>query len=383
MRSGGPLAVRLYPKDLADSTLQMDVTTQVSNLRWETQLHGGFTKASFHLVCGTDQAWLWYNRLAIWKRLVISENASVWWEGEVQRAELIKDGVDVAAFGYWASLRNIPHMNYAGATPAVFTYNANEHADDIIKDVLTQSCPLISADQSNIDDPGLIVATAADPLSWDDKYPQDIIIDLAPIGDNVNYNPWWFAVWEGRVPWFKEQVLTQVNWMVRMADFTPAGFRMIRDIGEFASGVYALYRAAGILTRTATATDAAVESDNRRKVVVVSDLGEVDAAVATTKRDTELLRRKNIQQVGQMEIQGTVMDTYGKPCPLWRVRAGQVIRVVDLVPASAGLTTVVADKLSTFYIRHTAYDVDGNTLRIEPETLGPNLARQLSEGGLA
>jgi len=50
---------------------------------------------------------------------------------------------------------------------------------------------------------------------------------------------------------------------------------------------------------------------------------------------------------------------------LWRVRAGDVIRIQDLVPATAATPTL--DDVRTFYIMETEYEADTNTLIVQPD----------------
>ena len=388
----GDLTVRLYPKDVALTTLEADITADVFNLRFTTQLNGGYGECTFHYAGGSDKAWQWYDRFARWKRVQVREPAwevnglgyrpAYVWEGQVEDVELILGGVNVTALGYWATAWYDPHMDLAAAPPAPYTYNANETAEDIIKDVLTRSCPLIAADQTHVDDPGLVIATAADPLSWGDTYPGDIVLEIARHGDAANDHRWWFAVWEDRIPWFKEEAVSAVTWNARLSDFAPMGFSLRKGPRDFASQVYALYLAAGVLTRTNLASDADVEGDQRQKTYVVSNLGEVDSGVATQRRDTELAWRKSIHPQGRFTLDGLVYDAYWNPRPLWRVRAGDVIRIADLVPDSAGLSAVTLDRLRTFFVRRTQYDFDHHTLTIDPDVLTPSLAMQLVKEGL-
>ena len=50
---------------------------------------------------------------------------------------------------------------------------------------------------------------------------------------------------------------------------------------------------------------------------------------------------------------------------MWRVRAGEVIRIQDLVPNSAA--TPALDDVRTFYIMQTEYDATSNQLTIQPD----------------
>ena len=77
-----------------------------------------------------------------------------------------------------------------------------------------------------------------------------------------------------------------------------------------------------------------------------------------------------------------VLDADRAPTPLWRVRAGDVIRIDDLVPASADLDAVTLDGLRTFHIVETEYDHLSNTLRLQPDLSQRTLARVLQRAGI-
>ncbi len=76
-----------------------------------------------------------------------------------------------------------------------------------------------------------------------------------------------------------------------------------------------------------------------------------------------------------------VKDGNGIKYPSSYVRAGDVIRIDDLVPTTGDLSTVTLDSLRTFYLIETEYDLDRRELRIVPDTdnmrLDAILARRL------
>ena len=61
--------------------------------------------------------------------------------------------------------------------------------------------------------------------------------------------------------------------------------------------------------------------------------------------------------------------------PLWNVRAGQVLRIADLIPYSAAAAEL--DALRTFYIIETSYDAMTNTLVIVPDRPSRSLITKL------
>ena len=88
--------------------------------------------------------------------------------------------------------------------------------------------------------------------------------------------------------------------------------------------------------------------------------------------------RSNPVQTSSFAISGHVMSALAGETgsglievPKWRIRAGQYIRIDDLVPASISSPTL--DRLRTFQIMETDYDVESDTIIIQPDSLPRSL----------
>ena len=114
----------------------------------------------------------------------------------------------------------------------------------------------------------------------------------------------------------------------------------------------------------------------------IPELGTVGAAVALAARNRWLAEHKDIwPTLEDITLGDRVYDVNGKAYPSSRVRAGDVIRVLDLVPVSGDLDAVTRDALRTFYILETDYSADRLQNRITVDTdkssLDAILARKL------
>ena len=92
-----------------------------------------------------------------------------------------------------------------------------------------------------------------------------------------------------------------------------------------------------------------------------------------------MAERKRPQQNQKFNLTGRVWSTKNSGAfigtPLWNVRAGEVIRIADLVPYS--VSTPEFDRLRTFFINETEYDAIANTLRIVPDRPSTDLIKIL------
>ena len=101
--------------------------------------------------------------------------------------------------------------------------------------------------------------------------------------------------------------------------------------------------------------------------LVVSQ-GEINATNAVNARDQALAEQKLPRQQQSFTVQGRVWCVLNGTLielPKWEVRAGKVVRVQDLVPASA--SSPAFDDLRTFYILGTEYDAITDTLKVQPD----------------
>jgi hypothetical protein len=359
------MEVKLYNRDLVTPVLDADLTFQHQRLQFSTKLNGGFGICRFTLKADLPKAWEYLTK-KVYYRLVITDKTHTLWEGRLEDLSINPGEAGITAYGYYANLSDIPYST---------AYNAN--ASVAIKAILTANCAQISSDQTNIAATDISITSAAD-ASYLDIYPKDLIEKLLSFSDSTMAK-WYFAIWENRVPYLFKREAASVDWLVSLGDF--ARFELTHRAADLWNQTYAVYTAAGSLTRTADAENAnsiAKYGVTRKKVI--SQLGSVSAAAAQGARDGWLQSHKDIwPRLTNMVLADKVYDSKGVAYPSSWVRAGDVLRVRDLVPASGDLDTVTLDALRTYYIVETNYDVDRAQLTITPDTESTSLTAQLAK----
>lgn len=369
------IEIKLYDRNLTTPSLVENLTQKVQGLRFTTKLNGGFYLCSFRLMADLPAAWEWITK-RVFYRLVITDNYKTIWEGRIEDLGLTEGAASITAYGYYSNLSDIPYVT---------AYNAN--ADVVIKAVLTAAATQINSDQTHIDATGGPAITSGAAASYLDIYPKQIVEKLLAFYDSTNNDKWYFSIWEDRIPYLFAQDASTADWLVSLRDFSR--FDLKHRGGELWNSCYAIYDAG---PRTATANDATSQEKYgdgttdliRRKVI--PSLGAVAAAAAQSARDGWLAEHKDIwPRLENMVLGSTVYDANGTSTPSSWVRAGDVLRVKDLVPASGDLDAVERDALRTYYIVETIFDMDRNEMRIVPDTeislLDRMLGKKLKEGG--
>ena len=346
------MEVKIYDDNLAAPTFIDDITNQAEDLKFSTKLNGGFHICTFKLKADISAGWDWIINKAFY-RIVITDTSKTLFEGRIEDIGISMGRVVITAYGYYANLSDIPYRT---------AYN--DVASVVIKAVLTAACDQISADQGNIDATDVTITSAAGD-DYLDIYPQELVDKLLDFSDSTS-GKWYFAIWEDRIPYLFMRVTTALNWLVTMQDFNELLIK--HRGGNLWNSVYAVYQAGG-LARTGDADDANSQAKYFKRQLVIPDLGTVAAAAAQAQRDGALADFKDIwPQLENIVLGQWVYDANGKRYPSSWVRAGDVIRIRDIVPASGDLDAVTRDALRTFYIVETNYDADRGELRIVPDT---------------
>lgn len=365
-RAQSDIEVKLYDRDLTTPVLVDNLTEKVQGLEFSTRLPGGFHICSFKLKADLPKAWTWISQYAFY-RIVITDGKKTLFEGRLEDIELGAGNAGATAYGYFANLTDYPYRTAYNAVASV-----------VIKAVLTAACTQISADQTHIDATDVTITSGAD-ASYLDIYPNQIVDKLTAFSDSTK-GQWDFAIWEDRIAYLTKRAVSSVNWGVNLGDL--ASFKLKHRAGDMWNSVYAVYDAGG-LARTADADDTASQAKyGLTRQYVVPNLGTVAAAAAQGNRDGWLESHKDIwPKLEDITLGPTVFDSNGVPFPSSWVRAGEVIRIKDLVPATGQLDTVTRDALRTFFIVETNYNADTgeNSLVVETESadLDAILARSL------
>jgi len=361
------LQVRLYDNNLSTPTLIEDLTERVSNLRISTSLNGGFQFCSFRLSSSIGEAWNYLSREGKrgyhFYRLVVNEEQRVIWEGRVSEIQLLIEaqyqGLEIKAFGYWSSMRDQFYTDNDGTD---WTSGSGHQIDDIIKEVLTDECPDINSDQSNIaagsrDLAGIDFSTKA--------YPQDIVNDLTKNSDDDN-SVWFFAIWENRIPYLFKRAVTQVDhyvWLESLDDL-----RLTQSATELRNAILPFVGSTEGTTQTNTTSLALYPRREFKVSLKTGTNANTQGDAATTAAEERGFPRQQQSFTVSGRIYNAVAGDAGarlEEIPLWRVRAGDVIRIQDLVPATAATPSL--DDVRTFYIMETEYDADTNTLTVQPD----------------
>jgi len=356
-RSKPQLQVSLYDRDLTTPTFIEDLTEKVEGLRFSTGLHGGFKSCTFSMEASLGEQWEWITQRLNY-RIVIHEKTTVVWEGRVEEPKIhfLSDKIDIVCYGYWASLTDQPYHTAYNAVASV-----------IIKAALTAASPDISADQTNINSTDIMIDSAADD-SYLDISVQALVKKLLDFSDSTAQR-WYFSIWEDRISYLKARAVSSLDWRAELADLQgdpSLGYRL----GDLWNSCYAIYDVAGVLNRTADADDATSQSRyGLTRQHVVPQLGTVALASAEAQRDIFLAENKDAwPRQTQLLLGNNIRDNDGALHASCRVRAGHVLRITDLIPASVNISTVVRDALRTFFIVETDYNADTGVLRVIPDT---------------
>lgn len=242
--------------------------------------------------------------------------------------------------------------------------------DEIVKDIVSQVSTLNTTQLSSstvlIQSPGLDLTDEV----YEDAVPADVLTHLAELGDNqTTPRQWEVGVYEGRVLHFRPRGDAARAWYVDVTDLGIA-----RTIEDLVNSTYAVYQdSTGRKLRTAANTDSA--SVTRYSVTRRGNIGAdtTSSVQAGVQRDTQLADHKDPLPRATVSFDA-VYDAAGSRWPLYLVRSGDTITIRNLPPS---ISTSI-DRVRTFRISHTIYDLSGRTLEIELEVPPPRLATLLA-----
>lgn len=385
------LTVRVYD-DYDLTTLIADLSGRATAFTFSTRLHGGFGEASLTipmpmseifpaLRVGNNRGWHFYH-------MEIRDAQKLVWEGRVMNLALGWDEsatwLEIEAAGYYSSLRDqiydTDESPMGGGAPGTDWSTGGPHTrDDIIKEMLTDGCPDISSDQSHID------ANTLDIVGIDladGDYPQNIIVDkLAPLADTDEL-PWYFAVWDDRIPYWAARSLDQVDYYCWLRD-TQRGKVSQPGMHVRNKTMTAASIGAGFSFVQSDDADSQVLYPDRH--IIIDTPSGASAGTRTAARDAALEEKAAPKLDSSITVKGQLYSTdagFGAASgalvavPKWRVRAGQVLRLQDLLPTSQA--TPELDALRTYYLLETRYDAMTDVLEIQPDRPGARLAAILA-----
>ena len=370
----------------ASRIMQIDLSDRWTQLEFSSSLHGGFKDCRVAVPMTIDlitlalrserRGWHFYH-------LEITEDHRTVWEGRIMKIGMSigLDGLrlELDALGYWASLRD-RYYDAADAGNTDWTAGGPHTVDDVIKEMLNDEGPDINTDQGNID------ANARDVVGLDltgRDYPQNIIVDkLGPLSDSDD-KEYFFAIWENRVPYWKPKQVNQVDWFLFL-DSIASG--LLEQDGT-------LLRNSILPVKNDVEGTATNDADSQTLYPVRELKTTVAKGVGTNpendQRDAILADRKAPRQSQHFNITGRMFSTGGTHLgaasgamldrPKWWVRAGDVVRLQDLIPASAAAPAF--DAIRTFWIRSVHYIAHHDLLSIQPDRPAGGLAAILPRLG--
>lgn len=243
-------------------------------------------------------------------------------------------------------------------------------ADEIIRDMLASYIVALNPTQLSsstalIQNPGLDLLDEV--FEGANMVPE--LTRLAALGDNQTPPRMWeVGVYEDRQLFFRPQGGGRA-WYVDATDLSVA-----RTLEQLYNSVRAAYQDAnGRTQRTTSTSDTAsiAKAGLLRAAAVASST--TSATQAGVERDAALQDHKDPLPRASIAFDA-VYDASGGRYPLWLVRSGDTITIRNLPPT---LSTSV-DRIRTFRITHTSYDVFSGVLTVEPELPPPTLEVMLA-----
>jgi hypothetical protein len=371
------LEVRIYDNNLTTPTLIEEVTDRLSNLQFSTALNGGFKTCGFKISMSVEEAWNWLSREGKrgyhFYRVTVHDERTLVWEGRIMDIQLQIDAsnhaLSITSIGYWSACHD---QFYTTTGNTDWTSGSGHFMHEIIAEMLTEECPDISSDQTNLEEPD--VDLVGIDLSAK-EYPQRRINDLVKLSSS-DHSVWFFAIWDDRVPYLFKRNVTQIDWYVWLDAFT--NLRLDQSALALRNSVIPVQ---GTTLGTAVDNAGSLLLYPRREVKfqlpTSAPSAPLEDAASMFVSEQGLPR----QQQG-FEISGKVFRVNAavggrlEEVPKYMIRAGEVIRIQDLVPASV---SVALDDVRTFYIMETNYNADTDVVTIQPDRRARTLPGMLAE----
>lgn len=238
---------------------------------------------------------------------------------------------------------------------------ASEIAGALVAYVNGTNSDQISTSTVLIESPGMDLTDEI----YEDELPSDILNKLVALGDNQTPpRQWEWGVYEDRRLHFRPRGSQARAWYV-----DASALELERTIEQLVNSAYAEYQdPSGRKARTIVATDSdsvARYGLTRRSIVSANTTSSAQAGVY---RDAEIADMKDIIPRSAV-VFDRLYDAAGGLWPLWMCRSGDTITIRNLPPS---LSTSL-DRIRTFRVSETEYDVDEDVLTVTPESPVPSL----------
>jgi len=250
------------------------------------------------------------------------------------------------------------------------TTSASVYADEIARALVGHISTLnpakLSTDTSAIESPGLDLRDEV----YEDLWPGDILTRLAGLGDNQTPpRRWEVAVWENKRLRFQPLGSDELVWYVDVPDHV-----LERTMESMANSAYAVYQEpGGRVLRTAVADDADAQAryDLIRRAPIKAQT--TSSAQAGVIRDTFLNDRKDPVPRARIPFD-RVYNQGGGEYPPFVVLPGHTLVLRSLSPVAV----TASDRVRSFVVDSTEYDVDSGWMTATPEIPPPGLETLLA-----
>ncbi len=335
-----------------------------NNLQIETEDPGGFTIASFGVPARIDLPHDYQGLIPA----RIDEGASVAFDGFVAPADpaagwgASEQGFDFALCGWMQQLVD-------SRTHGIYL-DAGEKASTLIADWIHGG---VTAESPDKGDPRLQIVLGDiqttdlvfdSPKYWESASWREILDDLNKA------NLWSWGVYEGRSLFWRPRSET-VEYYIRTESTNAKLDSGLEDVCDLVMFVYrpAFGSDVSYGYHPATGWDPSLDRVHRTHLMDgTGNMGYADAAaVAEAYYDYY-----SVPHIKGPITCTAVTNSLGAEVPLWSVRAGSLACLVDYK---------YWDILDSFYIKHTTYNHDAQTLVLERENISPRLERMLARIG--
>lgn len=253
-------------------------------------------------------------------------------------------------------------------------------ADVILKHLFLGTGPVdnthakqISDDFSSVESSSLEVI----PAIFERQTMQEIAVKLGSFGlDDVSarLRRVIVGVFGRRRFHFKKQDEVNYKWVISVREMNGGDFQFERTVQDFWTRVWGRFQDSfSGLAKFTEATNAVLEqSIYYDQKDLVEEFGEMLSETADKARDFLLLDSRKPIQRSEIALSGSIGTPFGSREPLWRVRAGDLIFIHDLVPFPVirkddALGIRIPDTLRLFSVQETEFNASDGTLSLVPD----------------
>jgi hypothetical protein len=242
-------------------------------------------------------------------------------------------------------------------------HSDSTYADEIIGSIISE-CIFIQDETAFLSDTGII----STPIKFASQEKHgDAIAKLISFGSSgATPEPLFFGVYEGGYAHLRK--FTDGNtWWLDAKEIAVNKFSLSSDLGGYRTRTSVLYSDEdGVRGKTPWNVNSNVYDMFGYHRDGLFNLSGATEAIAESISD--LIGNVYVvpEQKISLLIDGMVATASGARVPSWYVRAGDIIKVRNLIPSGAVVSDEMADRLDTLYIQETSYNTDSGSLTAVP-----------------